>query len=44
MEEYFLESDIFFVPMLSGGGINIKVLEALSYGIPIVASDFSLRG
>ncbi len=44
MEEYFLKSDVFFVPMLTGGGINIKMLEALSYGIPIVATDFSLRG
>lgn len=44
MEEFFLKSDIFFVPILTGGGINIKVLEALSYGIPIVTTEFAVRG
>ncbi len=44
MEEFFLKSDIFFVPIRTGGGINIKILEALSYGIPIVSTEFSVRG
>lgn len=44
MEEFYLKSDIFFVPILTGGGINIKVLEALSYGIPIVTTEFAIRG
>ncbi len=44
MEEFFLKSDIFFVPIRTGGGINIKILEALSYGIPIVSTEFAVRG
>lgn len=44
IESYYLNSDIFIVPIFSGSGINIKVLEALSYGIPIVMSKFAKRG
>ncbi|POY39253.1 hypothetical protein C3K47_01800 [Solitalea longa] len=44
VEEYFLKADIFICPIFEGGGINIKILEALSYGIPLVATDFALRG
>ena len=43
VEKFFLESDIFINPIFDGGGINIKVLEALSYGIPIISSSFGLR-
>jgi glycosyltransferase involved in cell wall biosynthesis len=31
-------------PILSGGGTSIKVLEALSYGIPCVMTTFAGRG
>ena len=44
VENFFLDSDIFINPIFDGGGINIKILEALSYGIPIVSSSFGLRG
>lgn len=44
IEEYYLNADIFVVPVRSGSGINIKVLEALSYGIPIVMTTFAKRG
>lgn len=44
VESYYQSSKIFISPILTGGGINIKILEALSYGIPIVASSHSLRG
>ncbi len=44
IEEYYLNADIVVVPIRSGSGINIKVLEALSYGIPIVMTTFAKRG
>ena len=44
VEYYYQSSKVFISPILTGGGINIKMLEALSYGIPIVASSHSLRG
>jgi len=44
IEEYYLNTDIVVIPIRSGSGINIKVLEALSYGIPIVMTTFAMRG
>ena len=44
VESFFLNSDIFINPIFDGGGINVKILEALSYGIPIVSTSFGLRG
>lgn len=44
IEKYYLNADIVVIPIRSGSGINIKVLEALSYGIPIVMTTFSKRG
>jgi glycosyltransferase involved in cell wall biosynthesis len=31
-------------PIRSGGGVNIKVIEALEYGIPVVGTLFAKRG
>ncbi len=44
IKEFYLSSDIFIAPILTGAGINIKLLEAISYGIPIVSTKFALRG
>ncbi|MDM5264386.1 glycosyltransferase [Sulfurovum sp. XTW-4] len=44
VEEYYLRADIVLMPIRRGSGINIKVLEALSYGIPIVMTSFAKRG
>ena len=44
IEQYYLEADIVLMPIRSGSGINIKVLEALSYGIPMVITAFAKRG
>ncbi len=37
-------SKVFISPIYTGGGTNIKILEAIKYNIPIVASPFSIRG
>lgn len=44
VEPYFLESDLFINPLFNGAGINIKIYEALSYGIPIISTSFGMRG
>lgn len=44
VEPFYLSADLFISPVFSGSGINIKILEAASYGIPFVATSFSLRG
>lgn len=37
-------ADVFICPVVLGAGIKIKVLEAASYGVPIVATSESLEG
>jgi len=44
LERLHVESTLFICPVVLGGGIKIKVLEASSYGIPIVATNESLNG
>lgn len=44
MEPYYSQSDYYIAPIFIGAGINIKILEALSYGIPLIPTPFSLRG
>ncbi len=39
-----LACDLFVCPIVVGGGIKIKLLEACSYGMPIIATEESLRG
>ncbi len=44
VEPYFKECDLFINSVTDGGGINIKMLEAMARGIPVVTSEFGLRG
>lgn len=37
VETYFTGADIFINPVLSGGGIKVKLVEALSYGLPVIS-------
>ena len=41
---YVKLSDIFINAMSSGSGMNIKMMEAMGYGIPIVSSEHGVRG
>ncbi len=43
-DEYYQNCDLFVNPIDDGSGINIKMLEAMGKGIPIVTSKFGLRG
>jgi Glycosyltransferase len=43
-DEYYQNCDLFVNPIDDGSGINIKMLEAMGKGIPIVSSRFGLRG
>ncbi len=44
LETVYKEASMAVVPIYSGAGTNIKVLEALAYGTPVVMSKFGLRG
>lgn len=42
--ELFSTSDIAINPMFSGAGTNLKTLEFLSMGIPLISTDVGARG
>ena len=42
--EFLAEAGAVAIPTQSGGGIQIKTLDALSVGVPVVATPISLRG
>lgn len=44
VEPFYKESDLFINSVTDGGGINIKMLEAMARGIPVITSEFGLRG
>jgi len=44
IDPYILKSDIFINPIESGAGVNIKVIEALAKGIPVISTTFGCRG
>lgn len=44
MKEHYLESDAVVVPIRSGGGTRIKILEAFSFGRPVVSTSIGAEG
>jgi len=44
LELSHLNADLFICPVVLGAGIKVKLLEASSYGIPILATKESLSG
>ena len=44
LDVYYQQAKITICPMVSGTGIKIKVLESLSYGIPVVTSRRGVDG
>ncbi|MBA69733.1 MAG: hypothetical protein CML30_12740 [Rhizobiales bacterium] len=44
MAPHYAEADIAVVPLRSGGGTRIKILEAMAAGIPVVASARAVEG
>ena len=44
VEEYYSIADAVAIPIFSGGGVKTKLIEAASYGIPIVSTDEGIKG
>lgn len=44
LQKLYENSSVSIVPMWSGGGSNIKALEAFMYGRPVVATEYSYDG
>lgn len=43
-EQFILENDVLLLPLQSGGGIRIKVLEAMKYGKCILSTAVGVEG
>ncbi len=43
-QEFLSKSKVIAIPSISGAGVQIKTLDAITIGRPIVASEFALRG
>ena len=44
VSQLFLRSHISVVPLCAGGGTRIKILEAMAWGLPVVASAIAAEG
>ena len=44
LDKIFHKHRIFVAPLLSGAGIKGKVLEAIAYGVPCIASEVAAEG
>lgn len=44
LPSFFGEIDVLLVPLRFGGGVRIRILEALAAGMPIVASPIAVAG
>lgn len=44
VETYFSGADIFVNPVVEGGGVKVKLVEALAYGLPVVSYASGARG
>jgi len=44
LDMYYRRSKIAIAPMLSGSGMKIKVVEALTYGLPVVTTEWGVIG
>lgn len=44
IETYFKAADIFLNPVLSGGGIKTKIVEAIAYGATVISTETGAKG
>jgi glycosyltransferase involved in cell wall biosynthesis len=44
ISEVLLDADVFIAPVRFGSGVNVKVLEAMSYGVPVVTTPKGAEG
>lgn len=44
LDEVLAETHLLFVPLLSGGGVRVKILEAMSNGIPVLSTSKGCEG
>ncbi|HPE57087.1 MAG TPA: glycosyltransferase family 4 protein [Bacteroidales bacterium] len=42
--EFHLQNDIMIVPLLAGGGIRVKIIEAMALGKPVISTSIGAEG
>jgi glycosyltransferase involved in cell wall biosynthesis len=41
---FYARADVAIVPLRAGGGTRIKILEAFSYGVPVISTTIGAEG
>src|SRR5690606_7639083 len=44
VQEYYRESAVAIVPLLSGSGTRLKILESMALGTPVVSTSLGAQG
>jgi glycosyltransferase involved in cell wall biosynthesis len=44
LSEFYASANVAVVPLRAGGGTRIKILEAFSYGVPVVSTSLGAEG
>jgi polysaccharide biosynthesis protein PslH len=44
VDEYYLKSHVAIVPLFEGSGTRLKILEAMSFGVPVVSTTIGAEG
>ncbi len=44
ISEYFKAADIFLNPIMTGGGVKTKAIEAIAYGCKVISTQFGAMG
>jgi len=44
LDAYWAQSAVFIVPLLSGGGMRVKILDAWAHGLPVVSTTIGAEG
>lgn len=44
VEHFWIHATMLLVPLLSGGGVRVKILEAMAMGVPVVSTTVGCEG
>lgn len=44
LEPYLAQTAVFIVPLLAGGGMRVKIVDAWSWGLPVVSTTIGAEG
>jgi hypothetical protein len=44
VKDFYQQIDVALAPIRLGGGIKVKLVEAMAYGVPLVTTQFALEG